>query len=417
MKRAIILVMDSFGLGATADADKYGDVGANTLGHIAEACAKSDADSLERQGKLKLPNLVRLGLGKAAEASAGEIPIGLECSESLIMGAYGYAAEVSIGKDTPSGHWEMAGQPVTSDWGCFPKTEPCFPDDLIEAFIKEAKLPGILGNKHAPGTDILVELGDEHIRTGKPICYTSTDSVFQIAAHEEHFGLERLYEVCEIAKRLTLPLGIGRVIARPFLGDKPENYHRTANRHDYTTPPPGKTLLNHVIESGAEVISIGKIADIFAEQGVSKKIKASGNMALFDATLDAMKEAKEGDLIFANFVDFDSMYGHRRDITGYATALETFDKRLPELLDLLEDDDLLLITADHGCDPSRPGTDHTREHVPVLFSGKNIPKQDLGKRETFADMGQTIAEYLELESLKCGESCFIVSVGDRLKSM
>lgn len=406
MKRVIILVMDSFGLGATADADMYDDVGANTLAHIAEACAAGTAESQDRQGKLQLPNLVHLGLGKAAEVSAGAIPIGLECAESTIIGSYGCAAEVSKGKDTPSGHWEMTGLPVTFDWGYFPKTEPCFPDDLIQALIKEAKLPGILGNKHAPGTDILVELGDEHIRTGKPICYTSTDSVFQIAAHEEHFGLERLYEVCEIAKRLTLPLEIGRVIARPFLGDKPENYQRTGNRHDYTTPPYDKTLLNHIIESGADMISIGKIADIFAEQGVSKKIKATGNMALFDCTLDAVKEAKSGDLIFANFVDFDSHFGHRRDITGYATALENFDKRLPELLDILQDDDLLLITADHGCDPSWIGTDHTREHVPVLFYSKALPPKNLGKRKSFSDMGQTIAKYLDIEPLKHGESCF-----------
>lgn len=406
MKRVIILVMDSFGLGATADADLYGDVGANTLGHIAEACAKGKADSSKRQGKLQLPNLARLGLGKAAEISTGEIPIGLECSKSSIIGAYGCAAEVSKGKDTPSGHWEMAGLPVTFDWGYFPQTEPCFSKELIDAFVKEAKLPGILGNKHASGTDILVELGDEHIRSGKPICYTSTDSVFQIAAHEKHFGLERLYEICEIAKRLTLPLEIGRVIARPFLGDKPDNYKRTANRHDYTTPPYDKTLLNHIIESGSDVISIGKIADIFAEQGISKKIKGNDNMALFDATLEEMKTAKEGDLIFANFVEFDSHYGHRRDLTGYATALEDFDKRLPELLDILQENDLLLITADHGCDPSWFGTDHTREHVPVLFYSKTLSPKSLGKRQSFADMGQTIAEYLNIKPLKHGKSCF-----------
>lgn len=406
MKRVIILVMDSFGLGATADADLYGDVGANTLGHIAEACAKGKADNSKRQGELQLPNLVRLGLGKAAEISTGEIPIGLECSKSSIIGAYGCAAEVSKGKDTPSGHWEMAGLPVTFDWGYFPQTEPCFSKELIDAFVKEAKLPGILGNKHASGTDILVELGDEHIRSGKPICYTSTDSVFQIAAHEKHFGLERLYEICEIAKRLTLPLEIGRVIARPFLGDKPDNYKRTPNRHDYTTPPYDKTLLNHVIESGSDVISIGKIADIFAEQGISKKIKGNDNMALFDATLEVMKTTKEGDLIFANFVEFDSHYGHRRDLTGYATALEDFDKRLPELLDILQENDLLLITADHGCDPSWFGTDHTREHVPVLFYSKTLSPKSLGKRQSFADMGQTIAEYLNVEPLKHGKSCF-----------
>lgn len=405
MTRAIILVMDSFGLGATDDADKYGDVGSNTLGHIAETCARGEADTTERQGKLQLPNLARLGLGQAALDSSGTFPIGLEIPEDTIIGSYGYAAEISKGKDTPSGHWEMAGLPVIFDWGLFPNTEPSFPSELIDTFIKEAEIPGILGNKHASGTDILKELGDEHIRTGKPICYTSADSVFQIAAHEEHFGLERLYQLCEIAKKLTLPLEIGRVIARPFLGDKPNNYQRTGNRHDYTTLPHAKTLLDDVLEAGSDVISIGKIADIFAEKGISKKIKANGNMALFDATLTALKKAEEGDLIFANFVDFDSLYGHRRDTSGYATALEAFDKRLPKLLSLLKDDDLLLITADHGCDPTWNGTDHTREHVPVLFYQQSHSKLNLGKRDSFADMGQTIATHLGLEPLKHGKCC------------
>ena len=406
MKRAIILVMDSFGLGETADAAAYGDVGANTLGNIAKACANGKANSTTRYGQLKLPNLIRLGLGKAAEISTGSVPVGLEYAENFIIGSYGCAAEISKGKDTPSGHWEIAGLPVEYDWGVFPHTEPCFPEELVQALIKEAQLPGILGNKHASGTEVLVELGDEHIRTGKPICYTSADSVFQIAAHEEHFGLEHLYDVCEIAKKLTLPLEIGRVIARPFLGDKPDNYKRTGNRHDYTTPPYDKMLLDHVLEKGGDVISIGKIADIYANQGVSKTIKATGNMALFDATLNALKSSKDGDLIFTNFVDFDSLYGHRRDTLGYATALEEFDKRLPELMHLLTDDDLLLITADHGCDPTMSGTDHTREHVPVLFYSKTKPVKNLGKRSTFSDMGQTISTHLALKPLKHGKNCF-----------
>lgn len=416
MRRAIILVMDSFGLGASDDAKNYGDAGANTLGHIAEACAKGEADNDQRQGKLRLPNLAKLGLIEAAKSSisgSNVVPVRLANPESIIIGAYGYASEMSKGKDTPSGHWEIAGLPVTYDWGFFPKTEPCFPNDLIQAFITEAKLPGILGNKHASGTEIIAELGDKHIQTGKPICYTSADSVFQIAAHEKHFGLERLYEICEIAKRLTLPLEIGRVIARPFLGESAETYKRTGNRHDYTTPPHAKTLLNYILDNGANVISIGKIADIFAENGISKKIKATGNMALFDATLAEINnsdgKAKDGDLIFTNFIDFDSLYGHRRDIAGYAAALETFDKRVPELLETLQDNDLLLITADHGCDPTWKGTDHTREHVPVLFYSKNsrnIPKRNLGKRESFADMGQTIAKHLGTQALEHGVACF-----------
>lgn len=406
MKRAIILVMDSLGLGATDDADKYGDVGANTLGHIAEACARGEADTTKRQGELQLPNLVRLGLGKAAQSSSGKAPTGLNIQDSSLVGCYGYAAEISKGKDTPSGHWEMAGLPVTFDWGLFPNTIPSFSDELINAFIEKAEIPGTLGNKHASGTDILLEYGNEHIRSGKPICYTSADSVFQIAAHEEHFGLERLYKVCEVAKELTLPLEIGRVIARPFIGDSPESYKRTGNRHDYTTPPHAHTLLDHVLATGADVISIGKIADIFANKGISKKIKATGNSALFDATLSAVKNAKSGDLIFTNFVDFDSLYGHRRDIAGYATALEAFDERLPELMDLLTDEDLLLITADHGCDPSWPGTDHTREYVPVLFYNKQRLPRNLGKRKSFADMGQTIASHLQLKPLSFGNRVF-----------
>jgi len=397
--------MDSFGLGATDDADKYGDVGSNTLGHIADSCARGKADSAERQGKLQLPNLTRLGLREAAFDSSGTYPLGLDIPEAPIIGSYGYAAEISKGKDTPSGHWEMAGLPVTFDWGLFPKTEPCFPSELINTFTKKAEIPGILGNKHASGTEILKELGDKHIQTGKPICYTSADSVFQIAAHEKHFGLERLYHICEIAKKLTLPLEIGRVIARPFIGDKPNNYQRTGNRLDYTTLPHAETLLDHVLKAGSDVISIGKIADIFANKGISKKIKATGNMALFDATLTALQESKSGDLIFTNFVDFDSLYGHRRDTIGYATALEAFDKRLPELLSLLADDDLLLITADHGCDPTWEGTDHTREHVPVLFYKNTHSKLNLGKRNSFADMGQTIATHLGLKPLKHGKAC------------
>ncbi len=405
MKRAIILVLDSLGIGASDDAGNYGDVGTDTLGHIAKACSEGLADSSERSGLLTLPNLTKLGLGHAAKGSTGIIPKGLEVSQNSIEAAYGYAVEISKGKDTPSGHWEMAGLPVTFDWGYFPKNEPCFPEQLINDLVSEARLPGILGNKHASGTEIVSELGEEHIRSGKPICYTSVDSVFQIAAHEQYFGLERLYQVCEIAKQLTLPLEIGRVIARPFIGDKAEDFRRTGNRHDYTTLPHADTLLDRVCAVGGEVISIGKIADIFANKGISKSIKASGNMALFDATLEAIKTAEDNALIFVNFVDFDSLYGHRRDSAGYARALEAFDNRLPELNSQLQEGDLVLITADHGCDPSWVGTDHTREHVPVLFYGPNICKKYLGRRESFADMGQTIARHLGLNPLDYGVAC------------
>ncbi|RED50862.1 phosphopentomutase [Aestuariispira insulae] len=406
MARAIILVMDSFGLGATEDAPSFGDQGADTLGHIASHCAEGKADNALRNGPLTLPNLVKRGLGLAAKGSSGHEPAGLELNGHTLAGAYGHAAEVSKGKDTPSGHWEIAGLPVEFDWGFFPNTVPSFPDELIEEFIREANIPGILGNCHASGTEIIAKLGEEHIRTGKPICYTSADSVFQIAAHEEHFGLDRLYEICEIAKRLTKKLEVGRVIARPFIGQNADDFARTGNRRDYTTLPHADTLLDLISAQGNEVISIGKIADIFAGKGITRKVKANGNMALFDATLDVVRDAPDGSLVFTNFVDFDSSFGHRRDVAGYANALEEFDQRLPELDAILKPGDLVLITADHGCDPTWPGSDHTREHVPVIFYGPGIEAKNLGRRRTFADMGQTIATHLDVGPLAHGTACF-----------
>ena len=404
-RRAIILVLDSFGIGATADAAQFGDAGADTLGHIAEACANGRADkSGVRSGLLHVPNLARWGLGRAAEISTGAVPPGL--ATDRIEGAYGCAAEESRGKDTPSGHWEMAGCPVPFDWGYFPRERPCFPPALIQQLMAEFKLPGILGDCHASGTEIIAELGEEHIRTGKPICYTSADSVFQVAAHEQHFGLERLYRLCERAKELLEPLNIGRVIARPFVGESPADFRRTAHRRDYTTPPPAETLLDRVSASGADVWSIGKIADIFAHRSISRKLKAEDNNALFDCTLEAIDAAADRALVFANFVDFDMLYGHRRDVIGYAAALEAFDRRLPELEAQLRPGDLVLATADHGCDPTRPGTDHTREHVPVLFFGPEVSAGPLGKRPSFADMGQTIARHLALSPLAHGRDCF-----------
>jgi phosphopentomutase len=352
---------------------------------------------------LRIPNLARLGLGRAAEISTGAVPPGLEADR--IEGAYGCAAEESKGKDTPSGHWEMAGCPVPFDWGYFPRERPCFPPALIQQLVAEFKLPGILGDCHASGTEIIAELGEEHIRTGKPICYTSADSVFQVAAHEQHFGLERLYRFCERAKELLEPLNIGRVIARPFVGESRADFRRTAHRRDYTTPPPNETLLDRVSASGAEVWSIGKIADIFAHRSISKKLKAEDNGTLFDRTLEAVEVAEDRALVFANFVDFDMLYGHRRDVIGYAAALEAFDRRLPELEARLRPGDLVLATADHGCDPTRPGTDHTREHVPVLFFGPEVPAGPIGKRLSFADMGQTIARHLGLSPLGHGLDC------------
>lgn len=405
MARGIILVMDSFGIGASVDADRFGDVGADTLGHIAEACAAGKADrSGLRQGPLEIPNLIRLGLARAAKGSTGRVHAGLDTS-APVQAAYGFAAEISSGKDTPSGHWEIAGLPVMFEWGVFPKTVPCFPPALTEALIDKCNLPGILGNCHASGTDIIRDLGEEHIRTGKPICYTSADSVFQIAAHETHFGLQRLYDVCVEAKKLTEKLNVARVIARPFIGEKAAEFTRTPRRKDLTTAPHGDTLLTRLIAEGGKVLSIGKIADIYAHTGISSNVAAKDNMALFDATLDAVKTAGDKALIFANLVDFDMLYGHRRDIAGYAAALETFDRRLPELEALLKADDLVLITADHGCDPTWPGSDHTREHVPVLWFGPKVKARDLGLRSSFADMGQTFAAHFGLRPLDYGTAC------------
>ena len=397
MGRAIILVMDSFGIGATADADKFGDVGSDTFGHIAKVRAESDA------GPLKLPNLARLGLFHASRDSTGEFPAGAD-PDVEIVGAYGYAEELSSGKDTPSGHWEIAGVPVLFDWGYFTKPSDTFPPELLEKLIEKADLPGVLGNCHSSGTTIIAELGDEHVKTGKPIVYTSADSVFQIACHEEAFGLERLYELCDIARKLVDKYEIGRVIARPFVGDDAATYVRTGNRRDLTTPPHADTLLDKLVANGDDVISIGKIADIYAHRGVTHKVKANGNAALFDATLEALRDAGDRATVFTNFVDFDMLFGHRRDVDGYAEALEYFDQRLPELLELMQDDDILVICADHGCDPTWQGSDHTREHIPVLVYGGGVKAGALGKRESFADIGQSLATYFELTPMDYGTS-------------
>jgi phosphopentomutase len=396
MGRAIILMMDSFGIGASADADRFGDTGSNTLGSIARfRSSKSDP--------LCLPNLSRLGLMHAARESSGDFPAGAS-QDVEIVGAYGYAKEISSGKDTPSGHWEIAGVPVLFDWGYFTEKANTFPQELLDKLIERADLPGVLGNCHSSGTVIVAELGAEHMQTGKPIVYTSADSVFQIACHEESFGLDRLYELCDIARELVDEYNIGRVIARPFIGSSRDDFVRTGNRRDLTTPPPSTTVLDKLAESGGEVISVGKIADIYAHKGITKKIKASGNAALFDATLDALKSAPDRSIVFTNFVDFDMLYGHRRDPAGYADALEFFDNRLPELLDIMNEDDLMIVCADHGCDPTWEGTDHTREHIPVLAFGAGIEAGSFGQRDTFADIGQSLARFFDLTPMDYGES-------------
>ena len=402
MKRTIILMLDSFGLGASSDAHKFGDVGSDTFGHIAQTCFDGKAD-VGRQGPLKLPNLARLGLGHAGFESTGQFAAGFDGNVDVI-GAYGHAEELSTGKDTPSGHWEMAGVPVLYEWGYFLELTNSFPKALTDKILSRAGLSGFLGNCHASGTTILEELGDEHVKSGMPIFYTSADSVFQIACHEESFGLDNLYRLCEIAREELEPYNIGRVIARPFIGDSPHNYVRTGNRHDYALPPPSPTVLDKLKDAGGEVVSIGKIADIYADCGITQKFKATGLEELFNETLTQIKRAGDNTIVFTNFVDFDSHYGHRRDIAGYAKALEYFDMRLPELLALLDPNDFLLLTADHGCDPTWPGTEHTREHVPVLALGAGLAAGSLGRRKSFADMGQSIASYFKLEPMEYGES-------------
>lgn len=390
MSRAILCILDSFGIGGAPDAADYGDTGSDTLGHIAA------------NYPISLPNLDALGLGAAAKLSTGSIPRGL--TDQPKGGRWGVGREVSKGKDTPSGHWEIAGVPVPFDWGYFPHTEPTFPPDLIAQLIEKSGIPGILGDKHASGTTIIAELGEESIRTGKPICYTSIDSVFQIAAHEQHFGLDRLYALCETAFALTEPLKIGRVIARPFVGETAATFKRTGNRRDFAIAPPEPTLLDRAKDAGRQVYAIGKISDIYAAHGVTHKMKATGNMALFDRTLDAMEMAADGAFIMTNFVDFDQEYGHRRDVPGYAQALEAFDARLPELISKLRPTDLVILTADHGNDPTWRGSDHTREQVPIMVFSPGLTAGTLGIRHTFADIGESIARWLGLAPGRHGKS-------------
>lgn len=395
MARAIILMMDSFGIGGAPDGAKYGNDGADTLGHIAAA------------GKgLNIPNLHALGLSEAAKGASGKYPdIGTQKAPRLQMPSkYGHAKEISMDKDTVSGHWEMAGLPNLKGWGHFKPDYPSFPVEVIENIVRESGILGILGNKAASGTVIIQELGEEHIRTGKPIFYTSADSNMQIAAHENHFGLDRLYRLCEIAYKYVQPYNIGRIIARPFVGEKNGAFSRTTNRKDYAAQPFGETLLDRIKSAGGNVIAIGAINDIYAHRGITKEVHAAKLPQLWDATLREIKEAPDFSLVFTNFEDFDMYFGHRRDIDGYAGALEYFDSRLPEIAGVLQEDDIVFITADHGNDPTWEGTDHTREQVPVIMFGPKVAAANLGQRETYADIAQTIAEYFNLKPFEYGTS-------------
>jgi phosphopentomutase len=404
MARVIITLLDSFGIGYAHDAEAFGDKGADTLGHIAAWFPQHLQDGAGKPHYLTLPHLAEMGLEKAHELSTHTelvYPLGA----GRVNGAYTCAEEVSHGKDTLSGHWEIAGVPVLFDWGYFPDKPHCFPQELVEKIIVQGKVPGILGEKHASGTEIIQELGEEHMRTGKPIIYTSGDSVLQIACHEETFGLEKLYALCRLCYQLVQPYKIARVIARPFVGTKAGEFVRTADhRHDFAVPAHEATLLDNIVAAQGSVYAIGKIADIFAHRGITKHYPAAGLDKIFEATLQAVREAPEKSLVFANFVDFDSSFGHRRDVKGYGEGLEYVDGRLPELWKLMRQDDLLLVTADHGCDPTWKGTDHTREKIPVLFYGSRLHAKGLAPLHTFSDIGQTLAAYLQVKPLGHGRA-------------
>jgi phosphopentomutase len=404
MARALLIVLDSLGCGGAPDAADFGDAGADTLGHIAEACAagRADRDGL-RSGALAIPNLASLGLGLASEISTGRFPPGIS-REVRGEAIYGCAIETAGGKDTPSGHWEMAGAPFPGRLGLFPDTRPCFPPELTAELVAQAGLPGILGDRHAAGIALIEELGDEHLRTGKPIVYTSADSVLQIAAHEERFGLARLYETCRIARKIADRWNVGRVIARPFVGTSRETFRRTAHRKDLAIPPPAGNLLDRAAEAGRDVVSFGKIGDIFGHRSTGRELKAPSNDAIVDAILREWPGLPDGGFAIANLVDFDTDFGHRRDVAGYAAALEAFDRRLPDILGSVRPGDLVLITADHGNDPTWRGSDHTRENAPVVGFLSGVSGAAIGKRASLADIGQTIADHLDLRRLDFGIS-------------
>lgn len=378
-RRVTIIVCDSLGIGEMPDAAEYGDAGSDTLGHILAS------------REVKIPNLQKLGLGniRSLPLSPDDNPIG----------CYGRAALASRGKDTTTGHWEMAGIITETPFPTYPNG---FPDDVMNAF-ETAIERKTLGNVAASGTEIIAELGEEHIKTGYPIVYTSADSVFQIAAHEEIISIPELYKMCEIAREILRGKHeVGRVIARPFIGTV-GNFTRTERRHDYAISPPPNTLLDELYEAKLDTVCIGKISSIYCDRSVTKEVKAKNNMSLMDRTIDALKEDSQG-IIFTNLVDFDMLFGHRNDVVGYAKALEDFDNRLTEVFEAMQPDDLLIISADHGCDPTDISTDHTREYVPVIAYGKNARKGvSLGLRNSLADIGQTIAENFNLK-LPAGES-------------
>jgi phosphopentomutase len=400
MARAFLIVMDSVGAGGAPDAGDFfngtlPDTGANTLAHIAAACAEGRAD-VGRKGALRMPNLGGLGLGQSVKLASGADMPGLA---GEVGGLWGAATEVSKGKDTPSGHWEMAGVPVPWDWHYFPDTVPAFAPELMAKVAQLCGAGGTLANSHASGLPVIDEFGAAHMKTGWPICYTSADSVFQIAAHEESFGLERLLQLCRDLAPLLHAQRVGRVIARPFVG-RPGDFRRTANRHDYAIAPPSPTLCDWLQSAGRKVHAVGKIGDIFSMRGIDD-VKKGADTDLFEHLMALAGSAEAGSLTFANFVEFDTLYGHQRDISGYARALEWFDAQVGRFLAALRPGDIAIFTADHGNDPSWPGTDHTRERVPVL--GHGLGAKSIG-HVAFADIGASIADYLGVPSEGAGRS-------------
>ena len=384
MNRAIVIVLDSFGVGELPDANAYGDEGSNTLKGIYDNTS------------LNLPNFKKLGLYNIND-------IGIDNKEETPIGIYGKANEMSKGKNSPVGHWEMSGYVTEKPFKTYPNA---FPQELIEKFIKEAGIKGVLCNKKGSGTEFLKQYGEEHLETGMPIVYTSADSVFQIAAHEDIIPVEELYRICLIARKILNDpeYNIGTVIARPFVGTNSENFTRTYNRKDFEFQDFGRTMLDEIKEIGKNVLAIGKIADLFTMRGITKAIHTEGNTDGIHKTIKAIKEDTNG-LIFTNLVDFDMLYGHRNNIEGYARALEEFDSFLPEIIENLKQDDILIITADHGCDPTYKGTDHTREHIPVLVYGEEIKQNvNLGVRQTYSDIAETLLDIFELPKLKYGKS-------------
>lgn len=394
MSRAFLVVIDSVGIGGAPDADRFfngtvPDTGANTVGHIAAEMTKLGTP-------LNVPTLDDLGLGAAVRLASGFDAPGLGAEP---VGAWGIATEVSPGKDTPSGHWELAGVPVPFEWHVFADKENSFPQGLIDRAAEFCGTTDVLGNCHASGTDIIARLGEEHVKTGKPICYTSADSVFQIAAHEDTFGLQRLYDLCAHMAPVLHEMKVGRVIARPFVGDVGA-FQRTSNRKDIAIAPPSPTLCDWVSGAGRKVYGVGKIGDIFSMRGIDEARKGRDD-ALMGHLSDLVDEAADGSLTFANFVEFDSEFGHRRNVAGYAAHLEWFSAKLSEILPRLRADDLLVVTADHGNDPTWIGTDHTRERVPVLMYG--IGARELGEM-SFADVGASVAAHLGVPSQGPGKS-------------